>query len=69
MNHALRYSFRVCAVVVTGLMLASCATGQAFKTTVLEGGKTMTYESKTTGAWFYSKPSALMPSEDTLELK
>jgi hypothetical protein len=69
MNHVLHRAVSFCVLGLVIVGLSGCATGQAFKTTILEGGRTMTYESKTTGVWFYSKPTALLPSEDTLELK
>ncbi|MCI0564924.1 MAG: hypothetical protein MN733_41180 [Nitrososphaera sp.] len=56
-------------MVTIVLMVSGCATGQALRTSVTEGGKTTVYESKTTGYWFYTKPAAIEPGKDTLELK
>ncbi|MCI0565082.1 MAG: hypothetical protein MN733_41985 [Nitrososphaera sp.] len=51
------------------LLVGGCATGQALRTSVTEGGKTTVYESKTTGYWFYTKPAAIEPGKDSLEIK
>lgn len=67
------FPLRVVALVIllalAFLMIAGCTTGQALRTTVTDGSKTTVYESKTTGYWFYSKPVAIEPGKEMLELK
>jgi hypothetical protein len=51
------------------LPLAGCATGEAYRTTIVDaqGGKTV-YEAKRTGAWFATEVKPLTANGDQLEI-
>ncbi|MGH8908308.1 MAG: hypothetical protein ACRD0K_17815 [Egibacteraceae bacterium] len=56
---------KTCLVLILSAFLASCATGESFRTTMPDGTK---YEAKRTGLWFAGKVAPLVHDEP-LEIK